>query len=109
MGASIWPWPQPLRSLGLLWLGDMGGVIAESCLQDSELLGNRHGRLRPLVCGDGRHQVRCAVRILRPNVPDQPAQTALAANLLDPDCAQILCVSIDQLRRGVEASESPAA
>ena len=43
------------------------------------------------------------------DLADQPAQAALAANLLDPAYVQILCGSLDQLPRAFAALESPAA
>ena len=43
------------------------------------------------------------------DLADQPAQAALAANLLDPDYVRIVCGSLDQLPRAFAALESPAA
>ena len=42
------------------------------------------------------------------DLADQPAQAALAANLLDPAYVQILCGSLDQLPQAFAALESPA-
>ncbi len=43
------------------------------------------------------------------DLADQPAQAALAANLLDPAYVQILCGSLDQLPRAFAALQRPAA